>query len=52
MFLQIGVRQRGCNGFTYTLDYATKIEKFDECVPIDDSTGVNDIKQVWAISAR
>eukprot|EP00441_Pelagodinium_beii_P020791 CAMPEP_0197659522 /NCGR_PEP_ID=MMETSP1338-20131121/48048_1 /TAXON_ID=43686 ORGANISM="Pelagodinium beii, Strain RCC1491" /NCGR_SAMPLE_ID=MMETSP1338 /ASSEMBLY_ACC=CAM_ASM_000754 /LENGTH=117 /DNA_ID=CAMNT_0043236487 /DNA_START=46 /DNA_END=399 /DNA_ORIENTATION=- len=38
--IRVGLRQRGCNGMSYTMDYTDKVNKFDEVVKADNGIKV------------
>ncbi|MBM3610597.1 MAG: iron-sulfur cluster assembly accessory protein [Alphaproteobacteria bacterium] len=34
--IRIGVRARGCSGYTYTIEYADDIKEFEEVIAVED----------------
>mmetsp|Transcript_3967 Transcript_3967/g.11479 ORF Transcript_3967/g.11479 Transcript_3967/m.11479 type:complete len:120 (-) Transcript_3967:151-510(-) len=44
--IRVGLRTRGCNGMSYTMDYTDKVNKFDEVIKAHDVTVVVDSKAV------
>lgn len=48
-FIRIGVRNRGCSGLTYHLEYVTEAGKFDERIDQDGVTVLIDSKALFSI---
>mmetsp|Transcript_22918 Transcript_22918/g.53640 ORF Transcript_22918/g.53640 Transcript_22918/m.53640 type:complete len:117 (-) Transcript_22918:52-402(-) len=44
--VRVGLRTRGCNGMSYTMDYTDQVKKFDEVVEADGVKVVVDSKAV------
>merc|ERR1719461_2111953 len=38
--VRVGLRTRGCNGMSYTMDYTDKVNKFDEVVEAENGIKV------------
>eukprot|EP00928_Gymnodinium_smaydae_P070771 TRINITY_DN54542_c0_g1_i1.p2 TRINITY_DN54542_c0_g1~~TRINITY_DN54542_c0_g1_i1.p2 ORF type:complete len:117 (+),score=24.09 TRINITY_DN54542_c0_g1_i1:149-499(+) len=38
--VRVGLRTRGCNGMSYTMDYTDKVNKFDEVIEAEDGVKV------------
>merc|ERR1719468_41823 len=38
--VRVGLRTRGCNGMSYTMDYTDKVNKFDEVVDAENGVKV------------
>lgn len=47
--IRISVRNRGCSGLTYHLEYVDKPDKFDEVIKSEDITVVIDSKALFSI---
>ncbi|ORX81305.1 hypothetical protein K493DRAFT_320698 [Basidiobolus meristosporus CBS 931.73] len=48
-FLKIGVKTKGCSGLSYSLDYTSKKERFDELVAQDGVNVLIDSKALLSI---